>query len=335
MNALAPADPYEEGLEYSANKRHFEAIEAFERALNERPNDPRVLFALGNTARDIGLLLPAQEFLSRVLALEPGRVEALVNLANLLRSQGNFTAAESLLSPALARNPDAAELWLTLGSVYREMGDAQRAAQHYRAALDRRPDYPPALGNLADLLADEGNTGKALALYDLAIEREPLNAQARLNRSILHLLRGELAEGWRDYAARLEIPGKAPQCDHGLPRWQGVSLKGTRLLVTAEQGVGDQLMFASMIGDLASRAAEDEGSVILEGEPPLVTLFAGPFPRVKVRPCRTVTMAALTTSHYDWLDSVGGADTSIELGSLPRILRRLISLFPKHNAYLP
>ncbi len=63
------------------------------------------LFALGNTARALGLADPAQQFFRRVLAQEPERVEALVNLANLLRTQGQFAAAVSLLEPALARNP--------------------------------------------------------------------------------------------------------------------------------------------------------------------------------------------------------------------------------------
>ena len=54
---------------------------------------PRVLFALGNTARALGLARPAgREFFRRVLALEPARLEALVNLANLLRANGNFAA---------------------------------------------------------------------------------------------------------------------------------------------------------------------------------------------------------------------------------------------------
>ena len=82
-------------------------------------------------------------------------------------------------------------------------------------------------------------------------------------------LSGNLKDGWRDYAARLKVPGKAPVAEHKLAQWTGESLKRTRLLVTAEQGVGDQIMFASMIPELAERAATEDGSVILECEPRL------------------------------------------------------------------
>jgi len=334
MSAPRIADSYENGLLLSGQGRHAEAIEQYERALAARPDDSRVLFALGNTARALGMAKPAEEFYRRVLAQDPARLEALVGLANLLRAQGQLAAAEALLVPALAQAPDAAELWLTLGSTYREMGDFARAAEHYRAALERRADYPAALANLADLLTDDGDVDAALALYGRAIAHEPDNAQARLNRAVLHLLKGNLKDGWRDYAARLNVPGKAPVPDHKLARWSGASLKRTRLLVTGEQGVGDQIMFASVIPDLAARAASDGGSILLECEPRLVDLFARSFPGVAVHAWDLETRGGATRSRYGWLKQAGGANAFIEIGSLPKILRGTLGTFAPDNAYL-
>ena len=214
------------------------------------------------------------------------------------------------------------------------MGEEARAAVHYREALARKPDYPAALGNLADLLADDGEIGEALALYGCVLKREPQNAQARLNRAVLHLLRGDLKEGWRDYAARLDLADKAPSRDHRLPRWTGASLRKTRLLVMAEQGVGDQLMFASLIQELAARASREGGSIVLECEPRLVPLFARSFPDATVRPCRMETRDGRTSARYDWLRGEGGANAAIELGSLPRFLRSDLSRFPVPHRYL-
>ncbi|HEX3675751.1 MAG TPA: tetratricopeptide repeat protein [Rhizomicrobium sp.] len=328
------ADPYEQGLKLSGAGRHADAIGCFEQALVRKPDDTRALFALGNTARVLGLARPAEEFFRRVLALEPERVEALVNLANLLRTSGNFDAAEALLAPALTRNPDAAELWLTLGSVHRERGDGERAQTFYREALARRPDYSAALCNVADLLADAGEADEALALYDRAIKRDPHSAQARLNRAVLHLQRGNLKDGWRDYAARLKISGKAPVCDHALPRWDGGTLRGKRLLVTTEQGIGDQIMFASLFPELIARAKEEGGSVILECEPRLVSLFARSFPAATVKPSVMRTRGGITTAHYTWLKQAGGANLAIEMGSVPKFLRGDLARFPDPHAFL-
>jgi Flp pilus assembly protein TadD len=320
---------YEQGLKLSASGRHAEAITNFEAALARDPADIRVLFALGNTARALGMARASEDFFRRVLALDPGRIEALVNLANLLRTGGRFEAARLLLEPALARNPDAPELWLTLGSVHREIGDTATAETHYRKALELRADYPAALGNLADLLSDT-DRAEALALYDRAIKREPHNAQARLNRAVLHLLSGNLEAGWRDYAARLKLPGKAPVCDHALPRWDGAPLKNRRLLVTAEQGVGDQIMFASLIPDLVAMG----GHIILECEPRLVSLFARSFPSATVKPSVMESKAGIVAARYGWLKQIGGANLAIEMGSLPKLLRKDLARFPKPHAYL-
>ena len=325
---------YQEGLKLSAKGRHAEAIARFETALAADPSDTRVLFALGNSARTLGLPAVAEQFFRRVLAVEPERIEALVNLANLLRANGQMQTALALIEPALSRHPQAAELWLTSGSIHRELGNSGTAEIHWREALKFKPDYPAALGNLADLLADDCKTDEALVLYDRALKREPDNAQARLNRAILHLGLGNLKDGWRDYGARLKISGKAPQCEHRLPKWAGGTLKRTRLLVTAEQGVGDELMFASMIGDLTARAAREGGSVILECEKRLVSLFARSFPDVIVKPSQMETKAGVTTAHYHWLKLAGGANAAIEMGSLPRWLRNEQTHFPKPNAYL-
>ena len=334
MNAPLHRDAYEEGLKLSARGQHARAIEQFEQALARAPDDTRVLFALGNTARDLSMEGAAEQFYLQVLNHEPDRLEALINLANLLRKRGMFEAARALLAPALGRNPGSAELWLTLGSIYRETGERIEAMAHYRQALAFRPDYGPALGNLADLLADDGDIQEALTLYDRALRQEKHNAQARMNRAVLHFLRGNLRDGWRDYAARLDISGKVPVPDHKLERWNGDSLKRQRLLITAEQGIGDQIMFASMMPDLMVRAAQEGGSLILECEPRLVPLFERSFPGITIKAWDAETRGGVTRTRYDWLKSAGGATCAIEMGSLPRRLRSGIESFPNPNTYL-
>jgi tetratricopeptide (TPR) repeat protein len=327
---------YQSGLKLSSQGRHGEAIAHFEQALALQPDDPKVLFALGNTASQLGQPNLAEQFFRRVLTQDPCRTEAIVNLSNLLRANGQFDAAIALLIPAIAREPKAAELHLTLGSAWRERGDLDRAKLHYQAALIARPDYALALANLADLLCDEGQRDVARTLYDKAIKVEPGNAQVRLNRAILHFLNGDLKEGWRDYAARVDIPGKVPAIagEQRLAPWNGENLKKKRLLVRSEQGVGDQILFASVIPDLRTRADADGGSVILECEPRLETLFARSFPGVTVKPAALRTLNGVAVADYGWLKSVGGVNAATLMGALPRYLRGGMEDFPKPHVFL-
>jgi tetratricopeptide (TPR) repeat protein len=325
---------YAQGVKLSSQGRHAEAIEQFEQALALRPDDPKVLFALGNTANQLGLAGPAEQFFRRVLTLEPGRLEAIVNLANLLRAGAQYDAAIALLDPALARAPQSPELLLTLGSAWREKGDFQKAAFHYQAALDANPNFAPALANLADMRSDAGDRETARTLYDKAIKADPKNPQIRLNRAILHLLNGDLKNAWRDYAARIEVPGKVPvlTAEQRLAPWTGGSLNRVRLLVRSEQGVGDQILFASLIPELAQRAKG--GSVILECEPRLVSLLARSFPEISVRPAVIRTVGGTPTADYGWLKAAGGANAAILMGSLPKYLRATLATFPRPHRFL-
>jgi Flp pilus assembly protein TadD len=327
---------YATGLKLSSQGRHVEAISQFEQALAVQPDDTRALFALGNTAQVLGLSDAAQQFFRRVLSIEPARLEATVNLGNLLRGTGQFDAAIALLEPALARCPQSPELLLTLGSTFREKGEDEAAIAHYRAALAVNPHYAPALANLADMLCDAGDRATARTLYDSAIKADPKNPQARLNRAILHLLNGDLKDGWRDYAARLEVPGKVPLMagEHRLLPWTGAPLKRARLLVRCEQGVGDQILFASLVPDLAARAKAEGGSVVLECEPRLAALFARSFPDVTVKPASIKSMGGTPVAEYGWLKGAGGATVATLMGSLPRYLRGALDTFPAPHSFL-
>jgi tetratricopeptide (TPR) repeat protein len=327
---------YQTGLKLSSQGRHVEAIAQFEQALVHQPDDTKVLFALGNTASQLGLTGVAEQFFRRVLALEPARLEALVHLANLLRASAQVDAAVALLEPALLQEPASPELHLTLGSAWREKGDFDKAVAHYRAALAAKPNYAPALANLADMLCDAGDRQGARTLYDQAIKVDPKNAQVRLNRAILHLLNGNLKDGWRDYAAREEVPNKVPALltEQRLAPWTGGSLSRVRLLVRSEQGIGDQILFASVIPELAARAKAEGGSVILECEPRLASLFARSFPGIAVYPAAIKTIGGTPLADYGWLKAAGGANAAVLMGSLPRFLRRTVDSFPNPHAFL-
>ena len=327
---------YAQGVKLSSQGRHAEAIVQFEQALSLEPEDTKVLFALGNTASQLGLAGPAEQFYRRVLAQDPCRTEAIVNLANLLRAAGQYDAAIALLIPAVAREPRSPELQLTLGSAWREKGDPQRATAHYQAALIAGPTYAPALANLADMLSDAGDREAARTLYDKAIKYDPGNAQARLNRAVLHLLNGDLKDGWRDYGARVDVPGKVPRPagEQRLAAWTGDSLKNKRLLVRSEQGVGDQILFASLLPDLAARAKAEGGSLLLECEPRLVSLFARSFPKAQVRPAAIKTIGGVPLADYGWLKAAGGATGAVLMGSLPRYLRAAPEAFAKPHVFL-
>ncbi|MCP5432792.1 MAG: tetratricopeptide repeat protein [Alphaproteobacteria bacterium] len=324
---------------YRAGMAHLEAgrldaaIASLKEAHRRAPRDVGVLFALSVAARRLGLTGTAKRLCLQVLELEPDRLEALVTLANLHRAEGEAAAAIGLLKPAIERAPATPELWLTIGHAVRETGDRTAARSFYEEAARLKPSYAEALGSLADLAADSRDHESALALYDRAVRHAKENAQLRLNRAVLLLHMGRLEEGWRDYDWRLKLPSKAIRWRHGLPRWDGRIHEKVRLLVTAEQGIGDELLFASLLPELEERLADAKGRLLVACAPRLVPLFARSFPTASVGPYEVRETGGQVEGACGWL-APGTASHAIEMGSLPRLLRPSLADFPNPHAYL-
>ena len=165
-------------------------------------------------------------------------------------------------------------------SVFREAlkhhlaGRLDEAERLYRQAVDWRPIW--ALGNLGIVLRTSGRLAEAEAVLREALAIEPGNAPVRHTLGMTLLQAGQFVEGWRHYEARHEItpPTAAP-----FALWQGESLAGKRVVVVAEQGLGDQMLLARFIPLLAERAAE----VILAAPRALVRLFE-PLPARVIHP---------------------------------------------------
>jgi hypothetical protein len=97
-------------------------------------------------------------------------------------------------------------------------------------------------------------------------------ARAHWNRAVARLLGGDFAGGFEDYEWRRRDPRFAADFPAmAAPEWDGSPLAGRRLLVVAEQGLGDTIQFARFLPGLAALG----GRVTLACAPTLVRLLQG------------------------------------------------------------
>lgn len=280
------------------------AVAAYRGALALRPNDGAVHFALGDTLRDAGEVEQAIVHLRRAVEIDPRRFEAHNNLGNLLQGQGDLAAAVACFQAALRIAPDNPEALNNLGNALRAQGRLGDAREALARALALRPESPQIHANLATAAWDEGNLEEAIAGYEQALARLPAYPQAWNNLGIVlresgrfddataahrraiaydandadaHyalawslLLRGDFEAGLREYEWRLARRGAARNLPG--PRWGGEDLQGKTILLHAEQGFGDTIQFARYVGLVKGQGAR----VVLECQPELVTLLAGP-----------------------------------------------------------
>lgn len=272
-----------------------------------------------NRLQKDGRLAEAIQCLLGAAALRPDDAETLNNLGIAWREGGRSDLAVAAYRKAIDARPDFAIPWFNSGNACREENRLVEAAECYEQARRRDPANPQILVNLAVTLKHLRRLDEATACLDEVLDRFPELPAARFDRSLIRLLRGELGPGWDEYEWRLrQEPIAAPT---GSTRWDGASLEGRSLLVLAEQGIGDELMFGSCLPQLARVA----GRCLVQCDPRLVPLFARSLPEVTPIPKSVDANAS---------PDAAGCDVHDFLGSLPRRFRRAVADFPREAAYL-
>ena len=167
-----------------------------------------------------------------------------------------FDAAINNYKQALKIKPDYAEAYNNMGVALNDKGDPEAAIESYKQALKIKPDYADAYSNIGNVLKDQGDLEAAIDSYKQAININPDYAESYYNLSLLHLLRGNLDEGFKYHEWRLKIkkPTAAPVRTNLI--WDGEqSLSGKHFVVYEEQGLGDIIQFCRYLPVLEQKGA--------------------------------------------------------------------------------
>jgi tetratricopeptide (TPR) repeat protein/ADP-heptose:LPS heptosyltransferase len=299
------------------------ALEAIGQAIQCCPDNSVYHYNFASTLRDAGQAEEAILHLQRATSLNPHLAEAHLNLGALLHAKGQCVEAMSAYERALAIRPDYAEAHNNMGSALRDLGRYDQAIACYQRAVEIRPGYADAHLHLAGVLREVGRPDDALASFDRGIELNPQNADAHVNRAMLRIQQCRFVEGWEEWEWRWQTRGGPQRRPFLQPPWDGGSLRAKTILVHMEQGVGDEIMLASCLGEIIDQAQR----AIVECDPRLAPLLARSFPAALVQPREAWNSAT-------WLAHVGPIDFQIPAGSLPRLLRRELRDFPRQTRYL-
>ena len=332
-----------------------DAIDQFELAVHHAPSTVAPRLALARVLSDAGRSEEAEEELRGARDIDRACPDPYFKLGNLLIRNGRHSDAITELRAGLQQAPHRADAWCNLAHALNQTGaypDAEQAcdraiaidlcmpqAHHNRAiallaqgradaALDsvkraltlQDSALTHAVGGHA--LRDLGRIDEAVQAYNEALRRQPDLGDALINRCYANLLAGRYREAWPDYDRRFEATDTADR-GYPYPAWKGDDPAGKTLFVYAEQGLGDEIMFASCIPDLIAAGAR----CVIECHERLAGLYARSFPAAYVHGGRK-------TDSRDWLTQAPSIDWQIAAGSLPWRLDRCESTFPAAAGYL-
>jgi len=314
------------------------SIHCYEAALKLLPNHGAVAGDLGRLAFRLGMPELAVKLFVHYLNERPGALEGINNLACGLRDLNRCDDAIEVLRPAINDNPEQPLLWNTLGTVMCSLGDGKTALTFFDETLRLDPKFGKGYHNRAYAKLDLGDVEGALVDCDqaiaLAADAEDL-ATIKFGRSTVLLARGRVAEGWKEYEARFsEDLVEAPRFTIEAPRWRtGMDLAGKSLMICAEQGLGDEVMFANMLPDVIE-ALGPKGKLSLAVERRLVPLFKRSFPQANVTAHRTVSYEGRVYRGAPEIQDWSGIDQWAPMGALLETFRPSIESFPDRPNFL-
>jgi tetratricopeptide (TPR) repeat protein len=308
---------YNRGITMIALVRFGDALVSFERALALRPNFPDALINRGKILRQFGRLDEALAGYDRALAIRPDDPLALVNRGIALLQLNRPEEALASLDRALVLKPGDLVATSNRGAALVRLNRPEEGLAACDTVLALNPAEIGTLNNRGIALTALGRHDEALTTLARALSLEPTNAELHWSLALTQLSLCNFAEGWKEYEWRWQAPSTGYQL-RNFPQapWAGQPIQGA-LLVWGEQGLGDEILYGSMVPELAGRA----GSVILEVEPRLVPLFARSYPDVCV------------IARGD--KSYGPVEAQLPLASLGQYLRPNLESFPqREHGYL-
>ncbi|RXH54072.1 hypothetical protein GRAN_5041 [Granulicella sibirica] len=250
---------YNYGNSLQAQYKMDLAILQYERAIELRSDFVEAIFNLGKALEKQDLSREAIAQYKRALALKPDYIECLTSLGTVLSGQGMYSEALEQYAKVLSSDPNNATAYCNLSDLLLVIGSFDEAVVFHEEAISRRPDFANGYCGLGSTLFRKGEIARARESFEKALILDSNHAQAKLNLSMLQLLVGDLQNGWKNYEIRKEL--RQYRSQHFIqPQWDGEALDGTRILIHAEQGLGDTLQFLRYIPLVVAAG----GTVILE-----------------------------------------------------------------------
>lgn len=236
--------------------------------------------------------------------------QALFISAYIMMEAERYGLAYNIYKRCAELRPNQSEIYSNMGMCLEDVRPLEAIAC-FRKAQELSPNNEHALANESLMWLRKTNPLRCIDLAEKALLINPDLAVARHNRGLARLMLRDFAQGWEDYAQTLGVKHREAR-DYGVPDWDGVS--PGKVLVYGEQGVGDEIMFASCLPDI-------QNEIVLDCDARLEKLFARSFPNTAVYGTRFKSESPIMAEHPDikW---------QCAIGQLPTYYRKSEAAFP-------
>jgi Tfp pilus assembly protein PilF len=317
------AERLEEALSHIKAGDYDVALSSCREVIERHPDDADAVHLAGYLHQLRGEHGDALRYFALAERLAPRNAEILNNHAGSLKALQRLEESAGYYRRAIALDPAFALAHHNFADLLLSLKRPAEAMVRCHAALELDPSLAETYRTLGLSLEHQGRYEEAIAAHRESAARGGSRAGADFGESLVRLLIGEFTLGWEKYEARLEAPSVRSLHERfDYPRWRGASLARRTLLVAREQGLGDEIMFASCFGELTPLA----GRCFITCDRRLEPLFARSFP--------AATFVSGTEAELRERLARETVDFQLPAGSLPLVFRARRDDFPPHAGYL-
>ena len=321
-----------------------EALLYLDTALKFSPSTSNIFYNKARIYKAISKHSEAITSYQQAIRLDPKNILAYLNLGFIFNELENYESAIKIYSEAIEYESKNSELYYNRGIAYENLRNYKLALQDYNQSLFLNKNLEFAHFNKAGLLAKQGlyddalisinhaieinpvnislyikkaaifehlrKFDEALENYDIALKINPLSTETKSKKSLLKLSLNEFNEGWNLYDHRHWNKSKLQSYQPDLLEF---NISNKAIFIWAEQGLGDQIIYASLLPD----AFNTKNNFYVSLDPRLLPLFKRSFSSVN-----NVTFISgaekLLDSKYDY---------QLPMGSLGKFFRNSIEDF--------
>ncbi|WP_114637417.1 tetratricopeptide repeat protein [Polynucleobacter necessarius] len=240
------------------SQSNLEAAEALlNKALLANPNNDEILRLLSVVAALRLDHSKAIELIDQAILVAPDNGIAHSNRGNVLQALGRYEDAISSFDQAISLLPDYAEAYNNKGNALQDLKRFDEALAWYDKAIAIEPNYVEAYCNKGNALEWLRRHNEAMENFDKATSINPQYTDAYWQKAMNQLAGGNFELGWRNYEARWVKSNPVIFQYSDIARLENTeNLNGKKVLVWAEQGLGDTLQFCRYVKLLWVKGAQ-------------------------------------------------------------------------------